>query len=102
MLVLVVVGVVLLSEIVSNTATAVLLMPIMASVAVAIEVDPALLMFPAVLAASMAFMLPVATAPNAIVYGSGRVPAQRMFREGAMMNVLGVLVACAVCYAMFR
>ncbi|GIX38156.1 MAG: transporter [Silanimonas sp.] len=102
MLVLVVTGVVLLSEIVSNTATAVLLMPIMASVAVAIGVDPALLMFPAVLAASMAFMLPVATAPNAIVYGSGRVPAQRMFREGAMMNVLGVLVACAVCYAMFR
>lgn len=101
MLVLVVTGVVLLSEIVSNTATAVLLMPIMASVAVAIGVDPALLMFPAVLAASMAFMLPVATAPNAIVYGSGRVPAQRMFREGAMMNVLGVLVACAVCYAMF-
>ncbi|WP_428502605.1 anion permease [Silanimonas lenta] len=47
-------------------------------------------------------MLPVATAPNAIVYGSGRVPAQRMFREGAMMNVLGVIVACAVCYAMFR
>ncbi|MFN3965796.1 MAG: SLC13 family permease [Silanimonas lenta] len=102
MLVLVVTGVVLLSEIVSNTATAVLLMPIMASVAVAIGVDPSLLMFPAVLAASMAFMLPVATAPNAIVYGSGRVPAQRMFREGAMMNVLGVLVACAVCYAMFR
>lgn len=102
MLLLVVVSVVLLSEIMSNTATAVLLMPIMASVAVAIEVDPALLMFPAVLAASMAFMLPVATAPNAIVYGSGAVPAQRMFREGAMMNLLGVIVACGLCYAVFR
>lgn len=102
MLVLIVAGVVLLSEIVSNTATAVLLMPIMASVAEAIGVDPALLMFPAVMAASIGFMLPVATAPNAIAYGSGRVPARRMLREGAVMDVLGVVVVCAVCYAVFR
>jgi sodium-dependent dicarboxylate transporter 2/3/5 len=102
MLVLLVAGVVLLSEIVSNTATAVLLMPIMASVAIAIDVDPALLMFPAVMAASIGFMLPVATAPNAIAYGSGRVPAQRMLREGAVMDVLGVVVVCSVCYAVFR
>jgi sodium-dependent dicarboxylate transporter 2/3/5 len=102
MLVLLVGTVVLLSEIVSNTATAVLLMPIMASVAVAIDVEPALLMFPAVMAASIGFMLPVATAPNAIAYGSGQVPAQRMLREGAVMDLLGVVVVCAVCYAMFR
>lgn len=102
MLVLIVAGVVLLSEIVSNTATAVLLMPIMASVAIAIDVEPALLMFPAVMAASIGFMLPVATAPNAIAYGSGRVPAQRMLREGAVMDVLGVVVVCAVCYVVFR
>jgi len=102
MLVLLVGTVVLLSEIVSNTATAVLLMPIMASVAVAIDVEPALLMFPAVMAASIGFMLPVATAPNAIAYGSGQVPAQRMLKEGAVMDVLGVVVVCAVCYAMFR
>lgn len=102
MLVLIVGAVVLLSEIVSNTATAVLLMPIMASVAQAIGVDPALLMFPTVMAASIGFMLPVATAPNAIAYGSGQVPAQRMLKEGAVMDVLGVVVVCAVCYAMFR
>jgi sodium-dependent dicarboxylate transporter 2/3/5 len=102
MLLLIVASVVLLSEIVSNTATAVLLMPIMASVAVAIDVDPALLMFPTVMAASVGFMLPVATAPNAIAYGSGRVPAQRMLREGAMMDALGVVVVCAVCFAVFR
>ena len=102
MLVLIVAGVVLLSEIVSNTATAVLLMPIMASVAIAIDVEPALLMFPAVMAASIGFMLPVATAPNAIAYGTGRVPAQRMLREGAVMDVLGTLVVVAVCYAAFR
>ncbi|MGL6289887.1 MAG: SLC13 family permease, partial [Silanimonas sp.] len=102
MLLLIVASVVLLSEIVSNTATAVLLMPIMASVAIAIEVDPALLMFPTVMAASIGFMLPVATAPNVIAYGSGRVPAQRMLREGAVMDALGVAVVCAVCYAAFR
>ena len=101
MLVLIVATVVLLSEIVSNTATAVLLMPIMASVAQAIDVDPALLMFPTVMAASIGFMLPVATAPNAIAYGSGQVPARRMLREGAMMDALGVVVVCAVCYVMF-
>jgi len=101
MIVLIVACVVLLSEIVSNTATAVLLMPIMASVALAIGVDPALLMFPTVMAASIGFMLPVATAPNAIAYGSGRVPARRMLREGAVMDVLGVVVVCAVCYVMF-
>jgi len=102
MLVLLVGGVVLLSEIASNTATAVLLMPIMAAAATAVGVDPALLMVPAVMAASIGFMLPVATAPNAISYGSGQVPAQRMLREGAAMDVLGVVVVCAVCYAVFR
>lgn len=102
MLLLIIGGVVLLSEIASNTATAVLLMPIMASVAQAVGVDPALLMFPAVMAASIGFMLPVATAPNVIAYGSGQVPAQRMLREGAMMDVLGVVVVCGVCYLAFR
>ena len=65
------------------------------------EVDPALLMFPAVLAASGAFMLPVATAPNAIAYGSGLVSAQRMFREGAMLNVLAAAIICTVCWFAF-
>ena len=102
MLLLIVGGVVLLSEIVSNTATAVLLMPIMASVAQAIGVDPALLMFPTVMAASVGFMLPVATAPNAIAYGTGRVPGQRMIREGAVMDLLGTVVVCTVCYIAFR
>lgn len=101
MLIVLVGGVILLSEIASNTATAVLLMPIMAAAAQAVGADPALLMFPAVMAASIGFMLPVATAPNAIAYGSGKVPAQRMLREGAVMDVLGALVVCAVCYVAF-
>ncbi|WP_227977968.1 SLC13 family permease [Arenimonas daejeonensis] len=95
-------GVVLLSEIASNTATAVLLMPILAATAVAVGVDPALFMFPAVLAASVGFMLPVATAPNAIAYGSGQVTAQDMLREGAVLDLVGVLVLCGVCYVAFH
>lgn len=94
-------GVVLLSEIASNTATAVLLMPILAATAMAVGVDPALFMFPAVLAASVGFMLPVATAPNAIAYGSGEVDAQRMLREGAMLDFVGIVVLCVVCYVAF-
>ena len=101
LLVVVVVAVLMMSEIASNTATAVLLMPILAATGVAVGVDPALFMFPAVLAASVGFMLPVATAPNAIAYGSGLVSAQRMFREGAMLNVLAAAVICTVCWFAF-
>ena len=94
-------GVVLLSEIASNTATAVLLMPILAATGVAVGVDPALFMFPAVLAASVGFMLPVATAPNAIAYGSGLVTSQDMLRQGAVLDLIGILVLCTLCYLAF-
>ena len=94
-------GVVLLSEIASNTATAVLLMPILAATAKAIDVEPALLMYPAVLAASVGFMLPVATAPNAIAYGTGRVSTRQMIKEGAVMDVLCVLVLSVACWVVF-
>lgn len=101
LLVGIVLGVVLLSEIASNTATAVLLMPILAATALAVGAEPALFMFPAVLAASVGFMLPVATAPNAIAYGSGEVSARTMLREGAVLDVVGVLVLCAICWVAF-
>jgi sodium-dependent dicarboxylate transporter 2/3/5 len=101
LLLLLVGGIVLLSEIASNTATAVLLMPILAATATGIGVDPALLMFPAVLAASVGFMLPVATAPNAIAYGSGCVAGRDMLREGAVLDLVGVVVVCAVSYVAF-
>ncbi|HEX4852790.1 SLC13 family permease [Arenimonas sp.] len=94
-------GVVLLSEIASNTATAVLLMPILAATGVAVGVDPALFMFPAVLAASVGFMLPVATAPNAIAYGSGLVTSHDMLRHGAVLDLIGVAVLSAICYLAF-
>lgn len=91
----------LLSEIASNTATAVLLMPILAATASASGIDPALLMVPAVLAASCGFMLPVATAPNLVAYGTGMVPLRRMLREGAVLDLIGVAVLSGVCIVYF-
>lgn len=93
--------VVLLSEIASNTATAVLLMPILAATAQAVGAEPALFMFPAVLAASVGFMLPVATAPNAIAYGSGFVSGRDMLREGFVLDLIGIVVLSGVCYVAF-
>lgn len=98
----VVAGITLLSEIASNTATAVLLMPILAATAKATGIDPAVLMFPAVLAASCGFMLPVATAPNLVAYGSGHVPLKRMIREGSVLDGIGVIVLSVVCWLVFR
>jgi len=85
------------TELTSNTATATLLMPVMAALSQVLGVPPYLLMVPATVSASCAFMLPVATPPNAIVIGSGRVSAQDLFREGIWLNLAGaVLVTAAV------
>jgi len=81
-----------LTEVTSNTATTTLLMPVLAAAGVAAGVDPAVLMVPATLSASCAFMLPVATAPNAIVYGTGRVSTREMAWTGAVLNLVGVVV----------
>jgi len=98
MMVIIIACVVLLSEIASNTATAVLLMPILAAAAKGLNIEPALLMLPAAMAASIGFMLPVATAPNAIAYGSGFVTSKDMLREGFWLDIVSVLVVCAVCW----
>lgn len=87
-----------LTEVTSNTATTTLLMPVLAATAIASDMPPELLMIPAAMSASCAFMLPVATAPNAIVYGSGKVQIKQMMREGVWLNlILGVVIA-GVCY----
>ena len=80
------------TEITSNTALTALLMPILASTSQAIDVEPVVLMAPAAMSASCAFMLPVATAPNAVVYGSELVPIRTMMREGLILNLIGVAV----------
>lgn len=87
-----------LTEITSNTASSTLLMPILAAAAVAADLAPELLMMPAVLSASCAFMLPVATAPNAIVFGTERIDLRRMARQGLVLNVAGAVVLATVCW----
>ena len=87
-----------LTEITSNTATTTLMMPILAAAAIAAEIDPALLMVPAAMSASCAFMLPVATAPNTIVFSTGRFTTALMAREGSVLNFIGVVVISLTCY----
>jgi sodium-dependent dicarboxylate transporter 2/3/5 len=91
-------GVTFLSEVTSNTATSNILMPILAAAAQANELDPALLMFPATLSNSLAFMMPVGTPPNAIVYGTGHVRIADMVRYGLVLNLIGVVIVTVVCW----
>ena len=84
-----------LTEVSSNTATTSLLMPVLASVAIASGVDGLVLMLPAALSASFAFMMPVATAPNAVIFGSGKVPIKAMIRYGLILNFIGAAVIFA-------
>jgi sodium-dependent dicarboxylate transporter 2/3/5 len=91
-----------LTEVTSNTATASLLMPVLAVTAGATGMSPMLLMVPAVLSASCAFMLPVATAPNAIVFGSGKVSIRQMARAGFVLNLIGAVVITGVSLLMLE
>lgn len=81
-----------LTELTSNTATAEMALPILAGLAQASNIHPVLLMVPAAVAASMAFMLPVATPPNAIIFGTGMVNIRQMARTGFFLNLLGILL----------
>ena len=84
------------TEIMSNTALATILMPILASAAKAAQLDPRMLLMPTALACSCAFMLPAATGPNAIVFGTGRMRIGDMVRAGFLLNMLGWLVIVLV------
>lgn len=90
-----------MTEMTSNTATTTLMMPILAAAAIAADIEPALLMVPAAMTASCAFMLPVATAPNTIVFSTNSIPIKTMAREGIMLNLLGVVIVTLVCSMTF-
>lgn len=90
--------VVFLTEVTSNTATATVFMPIMISLGLTLSVSPLVLMATAALAASMAFMLPVATPPNAVVFGSGYVTIPQMSRIGLWLNLLGIVAVAVLTY----
>ena len=100
MVVVVTVIIIFLTELTSNTATAAAFLPLVASVAVGMGENPFLLAVPAALAASCAFMLPVATPPNAIVFGSGYVTVPQMARAGIWLNILFVFAITALVYTL--
>jgi sodium-dependent dicarboxylate transporter 2/3/5 len=85
-----------LTEVTSNTATTQVLLPVLGGAAAAMGAHPLLIMLPATLSASCAFMLPIATPPNAIVFGSGRIPMHDMVRVGFWLNLIGVVLITAV------
>lgn len=85
-------GVLFLTELTSNTATAATFLPVAGGVALGLQLPPLLLTIPVALAATCAFMLPVATPPNAIAYGSGYVTIGQMVRGGVLLNLLGVVL----------
>jgi sodium-dependent dicarboxylate transporter 2/3/5 len=83
-------GVSLATEVSSNTAVAAVLMPIMAVMAISVKINPLFLMMTAAVCASLAFMLPVATPPNAVAYGSGYIEAKDLLRSGWALDIMGV------------
>ena len=89
-----------MTETTSNTASTTLLMPVLAAAALAAGIAPELIMVPAAMSASCAFMLPVATAPNTVVFGSGLITTSRMAREGVVLNFLGAAIISLVCYTL--
>lgn len=87
-----------LTEITSNLATTAMLLPVLAPMALTIDVHPFMLMVGAAVAASCAFMLPVATPPNAVVFGSGYLRIPDMVRKGLFMNVVSILIVTVFVY----
>ena len=94
--------VVILSELASNTATAATFLPIVGGVAVAAHVDPVVLTIAAALAASCGFMLPVATPPNAIAFGTGQIRMAQMMRAGLALDLMGVVLITATALTVVR
>jgi sodium-dependent dicarboxylate transporter 2/3/5 len=86
----------LLSELGSNTATATLVLPLLASAAQGWGMDPQRILWPATFAASLGFMLPVASPMQTIVFSTGRIPVRHMVRAGMWMDLIGVLLLMLV------
>ena len=98
LIIIVITLVIFLTELTSNTATTAAFVPILAAVALGLGIPVVSLIVPAALAASCAFMLPVATPPNAIVFGTGRVTIPEMAKTGIWLNILGVIIITIATY----
>ena len=94
----IIVTVIFLTELTSNTATTAMLMPVLSGIAIGLEQSPLILIAPAALAASCAFMLPVATPPNAIIFASGQVTIPQMARCGFGLNIIGIFLVTLLTY----
>ncbi len=90
--------IIFLTEVTSNTATAAAFLPLLGALAATQGIPPQLFTIPAAIAASCAFMMPVATPPNTIVFGSGKVPISAMIRSGLVLNIAGMFVVTIFCY----
>jgi len=91
-------GMTFLTELTSNTATTEMLLPVLAGLSISVNVNPLLFMIPATISASMAFMLPVATPPNAIVFGSNRLTVIQMAKNGLVLNIIGAIIITLFTY----
>ncbi len=98
MILIVCLTVTFLTEVTSNTATSTMLMPVLAAAGAGAGIDPKLLMVPAALSASCAFMLPVATPPNVIVFSAEKITIQEMAKEGFILNLMGTIIISSVVY----
>ncbi|WP_417538456.1 SLC13 family permease [Marinobacter sp.] len=98
MITLVVAVIIFLTEVTSNTATTAAFLPLLGALALSQEISPLLLTIPAAIAASCAFMMPVATPPNAIVFSSGDMKIGDMIRAGFALNIIGIVVVTLLCY----
>ncbi len=87
-----------LTELTSNLATTAMLLPILASMAMALNINPFLFLVSATIASSCAFMLPVATPPNAVVFGSGKLEIRDMVRTGIWMNLISIIIVSLLIY----
>ncbi len=92
--------VIFLTELTSNTATTATLLPVLGALAATTGIDPMMLFAPVALAASCAFMLPVATAPNAVIYSTGEVTIPQMANAGFRLNLIGVIVVTLLAYGL--
>ena len=92
--------IVYVGELTSNTAMAAIFLPIAGAAAASFDADPVIFMLPVALAASVGFMLPVATPPNAIVFGNPSVTRADMLRAGAPLDIIGIVVAVGVSTAL--
>ena len=96
LVILIAIMIIFLTELTSNIATTATFLPVMGAIAIEMGINPIILAAPVTLAASCAFMLPVATPPNAIVFGSGLLTIPKMIRAGFILNIIGIIIVSIV------